>query len=419
MKSNDCATRWQRPVSVLLASQTISAFGTALAQFAITWYLTLETKSGVVMALSIVFGMVPQAVISPLGGVLADRVSRRRLIVASQATIAVATIGLALAMYAGHRDHWLIFLALMVRSIGAGVRAPAVSAVVPQMVPAIHLLRVNGTFQTAQSAISILSPIAAAAALAGTSITVVLLIDVAMSLIAIALMLATPLPPPMVGDDRARWLGDLVEGLRYARGHRFVRWVFTMAVVVILLGAAPAYLVPLRITRAFRGEVWMLGGSQIAVSLGMIAVGALAAVLGQRLNLTTLLVAAPMMFGASSLVLGLTRDIWVLFAAMVLAGGALTITMGLSGTLLQERVQPAYLGRIFGLFGVVQFAMPLGLVVFGPLADVLPVENLFVGSGIASFVVAAFVLLRPSGRAAVREGLLPPVLHPAAAEIHS
>jgi len=406
--TGDGRVRWQRPVLVLLASLTIAGFGTTLAQFAITWYLTLETGSGVVMALSIVFGMLPQALISALGGVLADRVSRRLLVVASQTVIAAATVALALAMSAGYREQWLIFLVLTIRSIGAGVRAPTVWAVVPQMVPAEQLLRVNGTFQTTQSAISILSPIVAAAALGGTSITVVLLIDVAMAVIATALVLATPLPSPVAGGDRSRWLADLVEGVRYTRGHTFVRWVFSMGVIVVLLGAAPAYLVPLRITRAFDGEVWILGGSQIAVSLGMITMGAFAAILGQRLNLTVLLVAAPAVFGAASMGMGLATDVWALFLAMFFAGAALMTTMGLSGTLLQQRVEPAYLGRVFGLFGMVLFAMPLGLVVFGPLADIIPVEHLFIGAGVAILVAAAVVLLRPSGRAAIAEGVAPP-----------
>ncbi|MDR0416910.1 MAG: MFS transporter [Propionibacteriaceae bacterium] len=407
MDESDGAGRWQRPASTLLASQTAAAFGTALAQFAITWHLTLETESGVIMALSIVFGMLPQAVVSVVGGVLADRMSKRRLIIASHAGIALATVGLAAAMSAGVGGHGLIFFVLAIRSVGAGLRAPAVSALVPQLVPASQLLRVNGAFQTAQSAVSILSPMAAAAALATTSITAVLLVDVAVSTAAIGLVAATSLPPVRAAAAGTRWRRDLAEGVQYTRQHTFVRWVFALAVVVVLLGAAPAYLVPLRIARSFGGALWMLGGSQIAVSLGTITVGLLAAVLGQRLRLTVLLAAAPALFGAASLVLGLSHDIWPLFGAMFVAGAALAVATGLSATLLQERVAPAYLGRVFGLFGLVLFAMPLGLVVFGPLADVVPVENLFVGSGAATFAAAAAILLSPSGRAALRDGLAP------------
>ncbi|MDR0849654.1 MAG: MFS transporter [Propionibacteriaceae bacterium] len=399
--------KWRRPAFILLSSQTIAAFGTALTQFAITWYLTLETESGVIMALSIVFGMLPQAVLSVVGGVLADRISKRLLIVASQGIIVLATVGLALAMSTGYGAHWLIFLALAIRSIGAGLRTPPVSAVVPQLVPLGQLVRINGTYQTAQSVVSILSPVAAAAALAGTSITTVLFIDVAVSVIAITLVLITPLPDRPVEEHKTKWQTSLAEGVRYTRGNRFVRWIFTMGVIVILLGAAPAYLVPLRIARAFSGEVWMLGGSQIAVSLGTIAVGSLAAIMGRRLKLTVLVVAAPAMFGVASIILGITQNIWVLFCAMFLAGAALTIATGMSGTLLQERVEISYLGRVFGLFGLVLFAMPLGLVIFGPLADLMQVEILFVCSGIATFIVSTIVMLSPFGRAAIREGMSP------------
>lgn len=396
--------RWQQDVACLLAGQTLAAFGTALAQFAITWYLTLATESGVVMTLSIVFGMLPQAVISTFGGVLADRWNRRRLIVLAQTLITLPTAALALMMFAGLDDHGLIFGVLTIRSVGAGLRTPVVSAVVPQMVPGEQLLRVNGTLQTMQSAISLLSPIISAAALAASSIVLVLVADVVMSGIAVVLMLASPLPAPLLGA-KSHWRAALISGLRYTRAHRFVRWVLTMAVVVVLLGAAPAYLVPLHIARAFGGDVWMLGGSQVAVGLGMASVSALAALLGRRLNLTALLLLSPIAFGVALLAIGLAPSVWVLFTAMFVAGAALSVANGLSATLIQERIQPAYLGRVLGLFGLALFAMPAGLIVFGPLADLVPLADLFIGAGVATLVVSGFVILRPAGRAAAREGL--------------
>lgn len=397
---------WRRDIVVLLASQSASAFGTALASYGITWYLTLETASGAIVALSIVFGMLPQAMISAAGGVLVDRVPRGRLIVLSQLFVAIPGAALAAALATGFHESWLIFLVLAIRSIGAGIRAPAVAAVIPQMVLGDQLIRVNGTFQTVQSGISILSPVAAAAALAATSITVLLLIDVAMAVVAMALMAVVSLPLPLVRGGPARLWSDLTEGVSYLRGSHFVRWVFTMSMVVVLLGAAPAYLVPLHIARAFGGDVWMLGGSQIAVSLGMIAAGVIAALLGRRLNLTALLLASPVVFAGALLALALTQSIWVLFVAMFFAGAALTVANGLSLTLVQERVQPAFLGRILGIFGVVLFAMPAGLIVFGPMVDVVPVQDLFLGAGLTMIIAAAFVVLRPAGLAAAKEGLM-------------
>ncbi|WP_308200557.1 MFS transporter [Cellulosimicrobium funkei] len=136
--------RWRRDTAVFLSGQTVSLFGSMLVQYAVIWHLTIETKSGSVLALSTLFGFLPQAVVSIFGGVWADRVNRKVLVIAADATIAVTTLALALLMLGGADDLWLIYAALAVRSTGAGVQTPAVAALLPQIVPTSRLLRVNG-----------------------------------------------------------------------------------------------------------------------------------------------------------------------------------------------------------------------------------------------------------------------------------
>jgi DHA3 family macrolide efflux protein-like MFS transporter len=74
------------------------------------WHLTLETKSGTVLALAAIFGFLPQAIVSVFAGVWADRVNRKIMIIVSDSAIALATLGLAFLMLSGVDDLWLIFL---------------------------------------------------------------------------------------------------------------------------------------------------------------------------------------------------------------------------------------------------------------------------------------------------------------------
>ena len=90
--------RWRRDVSLFLSGQTISLFGSMLVQYAVMWHLTLETKSGLVLALAAIFGFLPQAIVSIFGGVWADRLNRKALIIAADASIAVTTLALAILM---------------------------------------------------------------------------------------------------------------------------------------------------------------------------------------------------------------------------------------------------------------------------------------------------------------------------------
>ena len=163
-----------------------------IVQYAIMWHLTLETKSGSVMALAAVFGFLPQAVVSVFGGVWADRLNRKLLIIGADAMIATATLALALFMLAGATDLWLIYAALVIRSVGAGVQSPAVSALLPQIVPTDKLMRVNGINGTIQAAMMLVAPAAAAAVYASSTIVAVFFVDVVTAVIGIALLSRSP-----------------------------------------------------------------------------------------------------------------------------------------------------------------------------------------------------------------------------------
>ena len=79
---------WRRDTGLFLTGQSVSLFGSMLVQYAVMWYLTLTTKDGAVLALSTVFGFLPQAIVSIFAGVWADRTNRKWLIMGADAAIA-------------------------------------------------------------------------------------------------------------------------------------------------------------------------------------------------------------------------------------------------------------------------------------------------------------------------------------------
>jgi len=403
--------RWRRDATVFLGGQTVSLFGSMLVQYAVMWHLTIETKSGSVLALSTLFGFLPQAVVSIFGGVWADRVNRKVLVIAADATIAVTTLALALLMLAGADDLWLIYAALAVRSTGAGIQTPAVAALLPQIVPTSKLLRVNGINQSIQSAMMLLAPAVAAAVYASASIVAVFFVDVVTAVIGIGLLLLVPVPTlahAAAGSERAGYLDDLVEGFRYLGSHPFVRWVLALYAVVFLLIVAPSYLTPLMVARTFGEEVWKLTVNEIAFSVGMLLGGVLLATWGGLKNRIAMIVGATFVFGVLSVAMGLSTNMWVFFTFMFLLGLAVPPFSTTSMTVLQETVEPERQGRVFGFVGIVMaVSMPLGMVVFGPLADRYSVESLLVVSGILMFLVIAVAVALPSGRRAMRAAAEP------------
>ena len=397
-------TRWRRQVTIFLSGQTISLFGSMLVQYAVMWHLTLETKSGAVMAMYAVFGFLPQAVISVFGGVWADRLDRKKLIIGADATIAVVTLALAMFMAAGATDLWLIFAAIAIRSAGAGIQMPAVAALLPQIVPTDKLMRVNGIHGTIQSAMMLVAPAAAAAVYANMSIVAVFYIDVVTAVIGIGLLLLVTVPRLVRSEAvKVGYFDDLVGGVKYVVTHTFVRWVLALYAVVFVLIVAPSFLTPLMIVRTFGDEVWKLTANELAFSIGMVLGGAAVAAWAGTWNRVRMILGSTLVFGGLSIGLGLSTNIWVFFTFMLLLGLSVPAFSTPSFTVLQETVEPEMQGRVFGFVGIVMaLSMPFGMAVFGPLADRFSVESLLIWAGVALLVVVALALVLPGGRRAMR-----------------
>jgi len=391
---------WRRNVAIFLTSQTVSLFGSMLVQYAIMWYLTLETKSGLVLALGAAFGFLPQAIVSIFGGVWADRLNRKTLIIIADSCIAASTLVLALVMLAGMDDLWIIFLALAIRSTGAGIQMPAVSAMIPQIVPTDKLMRVNGINGSIQSGMALLAPAVAGVVYGMSSIIPIFFIDVVTAVIGILLLLLVPVPTlRKAAGEQTGYFDDLVDGVRYIAHHAFVRWLLVLFAVVFLLTVAPSYLTPLMIARSFGDEVWMLTVNELAFSIGMVLGGIVIAVWGGTKNRVAMIVMSSVLFGVLSIALGLSTNLWIFFAFMFLVGLAVPFFSTPSMTLLQETVEPERQGRVFGFVGIVMaVAMPIGMVVFGPLADQFSVESLLIVAGVIMFIVVAVATMIPAGR---------------------
>jgi DHA3 family macrolide efflux protein-like MFS transporter len=199
---------------------------------------------------------------------------------------------------------------------------------------------------------------------------------------------------------------DLFDGVRYIANHPFVRWLLVLFAIIFVLTVAPSNLTPLMLVRTFPAgetqDVVNLAILEISFSVGMMLGGILVASLFARRSRIGMIVFASLAFGVLSIGIGLSPNLWVFFGFMFLVGIAVPFFSTTSMTLLQETVEPERQGRVFGFVGIVMaLAMPFGMVVFGPLADLMPIEWLLVAAGLLTFVVVGAAVWLPAGRRAV------------------
>lgn len=393
MNAHNSATKgnWLKNIILFLSGQTISLFGSSLVQYAMMWYITLTTQSGLMMTLYIVCGFIPTFLLSPVAGVWADRYNRKVLIVWSDALVAVATLTLAVFFLMGFDAIWLLFVMAGVRAFGTGVQTPAVGAILPQIVPKEQLTRINGINGTIQAVIMFVSPIVSAALLAVATIETIFFIDVVTAALAIFTFLTfvnVAVHKKAAAKQKTSYFSDFTEGLRYVNSHGFLKTFFLYLAGFMLLMAPAAFLTPLQVTRSFGDDIWRLTAIEIAFSVGMMAGGGIIASWGGFHNKIKTLALSCLMMGCCTFALGIVPFFWVYLTFMALFGVAMPIMNTPSTVLLQEKVEENYLGRVFGVMGMISTSMmPIGMLVFGPIADFVRIEWLLIGTGVFMVVL--------------------------------
>lgn len=384
---------WKNSITRFLTAQTISLFGSSLVQYAIVWYITLTTSSGKMLTISTLCGFLPQILISLFAGVWIDRYDRKKMIMLSDSAIAVSTLLLAIAFLSGHKSVWLLFAALVVRSAGTGIQTPAVNAMIPQIVPQSHFMKINGINSALSSMMMFLSPAASGAILSMAPLEATLFIDVLTAVIGVgitATIRARPYERRITPGNTG--LKEIKDGFRYLKSNRFIKRLLLFQITILFLVSPSAFLTPLMVSRTFGREVWRLTASEMTYSLGMVLGGILIASWGgfkKRMNTT---MAAGAIYGLIMIGLG-NAGVFLLYLLLNTAIGVASPCYNVPITVtIQEKVSPGMQGRIFSFMQIAtSCALPFGMVVFGPLADVMPVQRLFNAAGLMILILSLAV----------------------------
>lgn len=389
---------WKNSITRFLTAQTISLFGSSLVQYAIIWYITLSTSSGKMLTISTLCGFLPQILISLFGGVLIDRYNRKKMIILADSAIAISTLLLAVAFMAGYKNIWLLFAVLVIRSAGSGIQTPAVNSMIPQIVPKEHLMRINGINSTLSSLMMFLSPAISGAILSIAPLEITLLIDVITAIIDVSITATVFVNPykEIVSKEKSTDKGsafqELKAGFAYLKGNSFIKKLLLFQLIILFCISPSAFLTPLMVSRTFGAEVWRLTASEMTYSLGMVCGGLLISTWGgfnKKLN-TTMLAGA--LYGVFMIGLGTAPLFLIYLACNIMIGVTAPCYNSPITVTIQENVEAKMQGRVFSFMQIAtSCALPLGMTVFGPLADIVPVQSILIGAGIFVLLVVAFI----------------------------
>lgn len=385
----DPGTAWKRPYYTIIAGQAVSQVGSSAVQFALIWYLAQTTGSPSAMGLAGVAAFLPGALLSPVAGIVADRRNRKRVCIAADMAAGIMAATFALAMGSLGVSLVAVIFLLAARSAATSFQAPAMQAMVPQIVPAQALVEAGGLAQALTSVSYILGPVVGGILYTVLPLPAVLVTDLIGALIAAAALGSVAVPDHRAAGPRPTLhpIAELRDGLSVFWENR------TLTLVIVSLFAFMVFFMPLSaFYPLMTSDYFALGafeGSLVETSwaTGMLVAG-IAIAKANISNEIRAACGAMVALGATCIASGLLPRSFTGWVAFALICGA----MGASSTCynvpvvayMQKNIAPEKLGRAFSAFQIINLiSMPLGLAIASPVAEALGVSTWFTISGIA------------------------------------
>jgi DHA3 family macrolide efflux protein-like MFS transporter len=377
---------WKRTFTIIWSGQFFSILTSSLVNFAIIIWLSLQTGSAEILAFAAIAGMLPQTVIGPFTGALIDRWNRKRIMMLADTFIALCTLILALLFWFDKAELWHIFALLALRSVGSSFHMPAMQASVPLLAPSDQLTRIAGINQIIASVSQIAGPALGAMMITIWGIEYVLIFDVAGALIAVSSLFFVNIPNPEKTENSERhFLKEMKEGAMVVLRNKGLSLVFLYSIIILFFIIPISVLFPLMTLDYFNGTEFQAGVIEAVWSVGALAGGAIMGVKVYNVNRVGLINWTYILLGMAFMGSGiLSPNGYIWFAILTCISGIAGAVYNSAFTgLVQNKIDPAALGRVFSTFyAVALIPSMIGLIGIGFIADTIGLNTSFIISGL-------------------------------------
>jgi MFS family permease len=386
----------ERNFRVFYAGYATSLLGSAMSAIALTFAVLGDGGDAADLGFVFAANVVPQVLVMVAGGVLADRVGRRVVMLSTDTTRLAVQAALAVELFTGRPPIWLFVVLAGLLGTGEGIFNPALGGLRAEIAPRDKLPDANALLSVAQSASVVVGPALAGILIAVSSPAVVIAIDAAsfgVSVLSLALLAVPPARP----SAQSPWR-DLADGWGQFRAQTWL-WLTTVQFALFnLFTWAPYLLLGPIMARDYLGGARAWGLVTTTLAAGSVLTGL--ALVGRRPR-RLLMVAMIGTFGypLPCLMLGLRAPLYLVLVAAFAAGVGSAVFNTYAATTTQQRIAPELLGRVtaFTLTGAYALGS-MGYAIIGPLAAVVgPSRLLLFGAGYAT-LSSALVLTTPAVR---------------------
>ena len=342
---------------------------------------------------------VPVVLLSGFAGAIADRMDRRRILIASQLTLGLSALTLAVLAQTHVVRIWHVVVLAAVSAIALTFDAPTRQSLVPHLVGPRELMNAIGLNSAAFNGPGIIGP-----AIGGILVSTVGVADTfylnaaSFGAVLVALLMMSP-KPPVAGRERAGIWRDLLDGLHYVRRQPAILTLFLLALLVSVVARPYIQLLPAFVKSALRGGPDSLGVAMAASGAGALAGSIATAFIGTARHRGMLAVASAAASGVALFCFSLTRDLTAAALVLVLLGAAVMLFMGMTNTLLQTYTALPMRGRVMALYTMIFLGfMPFGSWLLGTAATFTSLPATLTAAGIIVAVAGAVASRIPGPR---------------------
>ncbi|MCY4493382.1 MAG: MFS transporter [Acidimicrobiaceae bacterium] len=353
---------WWGGMFVFLASQT--------QQIARGWLAYDLTGSNAALGGGVFAFGVTSLVAIPAGGVLADRIGKRSILMFAQSTMTAAALGVAVAISTGAIQYWMLVVAGGVQGLGMSLLGPARLAMTADLVERDSLTNAILLSNASVQMTRVLGP-AVGGILIGIAVVGVggvYYVGATLSALSVVATVKLPAGAPRY-RSRLSAFDDLIAGFAYVRGHRELARLLVVSLLIVMLGFPHITFLPGLVEDIYELDAWALGLLTTSGAVGaVIASVALASAKPSRLP--SLQVRAAVVFGVSLIAFAVVPQYWLAVVVMVLVGGGSAAFQALNNSLALTIADVEYHGRVQSLIMLSFTGFGLASLPFGKLADI-------------------------------------------------
>jgi DHA3 family macrolide efflux protein-like MFS transporter len=364
-----------RKFTLIWFCQLVSVFGTAATRFALIIWAYQRTGQATTLALLGFFSFILYILLSPVAGVLADRIDRRILMVAGDLGAALMTLMLLVLYQSGGLQIWHLYLAEALTGAFEAFQLPAYNAAITMIIPKEQYARAAGMRALSTSLSDVAAPAFAGILLRLLGLGGVMVVDILTFFIGIAPLLVLTIPRPVMpehGGARGSVWSDIRFGFRYIVERAGLRGLLLVYIGINLAAALTYYAVmdPMVLART-GGDELALASVKSALGMGGVVGGLIMSAWGgpkRKIHGVLLMGGVSFLLGDFMMGVGRTTPAWV-FAAFFSAF-FVPFIVACERSIWQSKVEPGVQGRVFAIQNMFrQMMMPVGYLVAGPLAD--------------------------------------------------